>query len=78
LSDASASALASVSPLAQFTAFRMMVYCDPICAIEPVSVAALDVRWQISREISGLNLASGVCPIIFSVCCTRSSEIKLR
>jgi hypothetical protein len=68
LSGASASALASVSPLAQFTALRMIEYCEPICAIEPVSVAALDVRWQISREISGVSRASGDCPIIFSVC----------
>ena len=53
----------SDSPLEQFTAFRIRLYCVPICAIEPSMTALLPVRWQISCEISGVSFASAGCPI---------------
>ena len=48
-------ALASESPVAQLTAFKISVYWLPICAMEPFRTAALDVRWQTSRAISGVS-----------------------
>ena len=50
----------------------------PICAIEPSRTAALPVRWQSSRAISGVSLASDGWPIICSVCWVCWSVIMLR
>ena len=50
----------------------------PICVIEPSRTAALPVRWQSSRAISGVSLASGFWPIICKVCWTCCSGTMLR
>ena len=50
----------------------------PICAIDPSRAAALPVRWQSSRAIVGVSLASGFCPIICRVCWICWSGIMLR
>ena len=59
--------LASKSPLTQLTALTVRRYRVPICAIEPWRTAALPVRWQSSRAISGVSFTSGFWPIICSV-----------
>ena len=50
----------------------------PIWAIEPASTAVLAVRWQSSRAISGVSLASGFWSIIRKVCWICWSETRLR
>jgi hypothetical protein len=78
LSLASASVLASVSPLAQFTAFTIRMYLVPICAIDPSSTTALCVRSQISLAMASVNFASAGCFIIWSVCSISVLESKLK
>ena len=53
----------SESPLVQFTAFKIRLYCVPICAIEPVDAwpCCLSVG-KLPCEISGVSFVSRWMP----------------
>ena len=69
---------ARTSPVRHSSARSPNTYWLPRLASEPSRTAALAVRSQISRAISGVSRVSAGLPISLSTCWMRSSEMRLR
>jgi hypothetical protein len=78
LASAVACSCARESPVRQFTALRPITYWLPRFATEPLTTAALWVRWQISRATGGVSRVSGGCPMKRRVCTSFSSGTMFR
>jgi hypothetical protein len=70
LFDACTSSRASDSPVPAFTASSVITYSLPRLAIEPLSMALMPTRWQISRPTSPVMRSSGLRPMNCNVCRT--------
>ena len=62
----------------QFTARMPRTYWVPSFAIHPSRTASPPLRWQSSRDKSGVSAVAAGLPISRSDCCIRSSEMRLR